>query len=150
MCPPPLSIGSGMCYWRVARSRGAQISACLIGLPPGPAGLGAVPWSWSVGHMGCQQLQRMPWVPLWCTPFPPSPPAPQPIAGCMRESRIGAGNAGSGAGANSYDQRRTSSSMLLDPAVQAQRPSLRKLVRAFQQQVRGLLDASGACALTPR
>ena len=61
----------------------------------------------------------------------------------MRESKIGSDNADTSAGVNSYDTRRTSSSMLIDPAVQSQRPSLRKLVRNFQQHVRTLLDHAG-------
>jgi len=60
--------------------------------------------------------------------------------GCMRESKIGSDNADKSTGANSYDARRTSSSMLIDSAVQSQRPTLRKLVRSFQQHVRTLLD----------
>eukprot|EP00967_Tisochrysis_lutea_P093640 scaffold135652_cov18-Tisochrysis_lutea.AAC.2 len=58
----------------------------------------------------------------------------------MRESKIGSDNADKSTGANSYDARRTSSSMLIDSAVQSQRPTLRKLVRSFQQHVRTLLD----------
>lgn len=66
-----------------------------------------------------------------------------PLTGCMRESKIGAGNADTSAGANSYDSRRTSSSMLLDPTVQSQQPALRQLLSSFQQHVRTLLDYKG-------
>lgn len=61
----------------------------------------------------------------------------------MRESKIGSDNADTSAGANAYDARRTSSSMLLDNTIQSQKPTLRKLVKGFQQLVRRLLDHTG-------
>eukprot|EP00197_Chlamydomonas_leiostraca_P008623 CAMPEP_0202859306 /NCGR_PEP_ID=MMETSP1391-20130828/1480_1 /ASSEMBLY_ACC=CAM_ASM_000867 /TAXON_ID=1034604 /ORGANISM="Chlamydomonas leiostraca, Strain SAG 11-49" /LENGTH=446 /DNA_ID=CAMNT_0049538329 /DNA_START=155 /DNA_END=1495 /DNA_ORIENTATION=+ len=62
--------------------------------------------------------------------------------GCMTVSKIGGGNAGA-AGANEYDARRTSTSMLLDPRILGQYHGLRTLIARFHDSARKLMAPAG-------
>jgi hypothetical protein len=59
---------------------------------------------------------------------------------------VGAGNAGGpAAGANAYDGRRTSSSMLVDPPTAARHPQLARRIGDMQRRARELFcDGVGA------
>lgn len=78
---------------------------------------------------------------------PPTRPAPRArgAAGCLRASMVGAGNAGGpAAGANAYDSRRTSSSMLVDPSVRARHAALAERVDGMQRRAQRLFcDGAG-------
>jgi hypothetical protein len=74
----------------------------------------------------------------WCDGCMAARAACHSPAGCLQASRVGAGNAGSGA-SNAYDARRTSSSMLVDPGVRRQHAELAGIMDELQRRAWELL-----------
>lgn len=67
-------------------------------------------------------------------------------AGLMQKSKIGEGNVESGA--VSVNERRTSSTVLLDSTVVEQHPQLQPMVLQLQSKAQKLLDVGMCCCMS--